>query len=553
MEDYSYRPLSTLAPAYRRQRTANPLHRAAPTLVAAVLAIAYLIVRPPGADLPAQLYRAHLFSVAGFSLWDNGWYGGHNLLAYSVLYPPLGWLLTPRLLGALAAVATAAVVEVVAYEYYGPEAWVGATWFGAATVVELVSGRLTFALGLLGVALTVLALQRDFYAPSGFTRTCAILAALLTALASPVAALFAALGGLTVLIVGPEPGDRMTGLLVLIAALLPVLILALLFPEGGHQPFAFSTLWPVLVAAIVIAILADGPALTVAAGLYAVGCTVAFLVHTPVGANAARLGELVAGPLIVFELYRRRDQIVPFGAVVLLAAIPLAYIQVKDAVTDTVHGTSGHAYTDSYYAPLISYLRRQPGGKSGAFRVEIPFTLGHWETYYVAKEIPLARGWERQLDVRDDSLFYGDRNLDATAYERWLHALAVRYVAVPDAPLDPSARAEVALIRSHPSYLKPVTRLRNWLVYEVRGAPPIVSGAATLMAMKTNSLDLHVSRKGQAMIRVRWSPYWKLTGVPGCVTADHGFTEITARATGAARLVTGFAPDRVGAKSSRCG
>ena len=46
----------------------------------------------------------------GFTLWDNSWYGGHHLPAYSLLAPALGALLGPRVLAALSmTVATRAV------------------------------------------------------------------------------------------------------------------------------------------------------------------------------------------------------------------------------------------------------------------------------------------------------------------------------------------------------------------------------------------------------------------------------------------------------------
>jgi hypothetical protein len=135
--------------------------RALPTLLAAVLAAAYLIAAPVGADLPAQLLRTKLFGVEGFGIWNNWWYAGHNLPGYSVLFPALAWLTTPQLMGALASVGTAAAFEALAYRAYGNDAWLGASWLGAATVTELLSGRLTFAFGLCGAALTALALQRQ--------------------------------------------------------------------------------------------------------------------------------------------------------------------------------------------------------------------------------------------------------------------------------------------------------------------------------------------------------------------------------------------------------
>ena len=63
------------------------------------LAAVYLIVAPASADLAAAGYRGELFSSAGFTLWDNAWYGGHDLLAYSVLAPALMTFLLLRVSG----------------------------------------------------------------------------------------------------------------------------------------------------------------------------------------------------------------------------------------------------------------------------------------------------------------------------------------------------------------------------------------------------------------------------------------------------------------------
>ena len=91
-----------------------------------------------------------------------------------------------------------------------------------------------------------------------------------------------------------------------------------------------------------------------------------------------------------------------------------------------------------YYRPLLSFLGRQPGPP---FRIEIPFTGFHWEAFEVASRFPLARGWERQLDIKYNHLFYGGALTPAT-YLAWLHKLGIRYVAVSDAGLDYSAKRE---------------------------------------------------------------------------------------------------------------
>ena len=86
--------------------------------LAALLAVAYLAIDPPSADLAGQEYRARL----GLVLWDNAWYGGHHMPGYSVLYPPLGAVLGPRLAGALAAVAATALFERLALSRWGERA-----------------------------------------------------------------------------------------------------------------------------------------------------------------------------------------------------------------------------------------------------------------------------------------------------------------------------------------------------------------------------------------------------------------------------------------------
>lgn len=530
--------------------------RAAPTLIAAVLAGAYLIIDPKGADLPAQLLRTKLFATAGFTLWNNWWYGGHSTLGYSVLFPPLAYLLTPQLVAALASVVTAAAGEALAHERFGHKAWLGSCWLAVGTVSELMSGRLTFALGLAAAALTALALQRQKPAAAAG-------AAFLTALVSPVAALFAALAGAATALGEPTRRNLTAGSAVVAAALLPVVALTIAFPEGGWQPFSFSDLWPLLLVVLLLPPLAGreiSPTERVAVALYGLGCLLAFVLHTPVGANAARLGQLAAGPLAAWYLYPRGTRRALIGLALL--AVPLTYIQFKDSVTDIAHGNRAPSDSAAYYQPLNRFLASQPGAAQDAFRVEIPFTQGHWETYYVAPQFPLARGWERQLDIKDNRLFY-DGPLTAARYKRWLKRLAVRYVAVADAPADYSARAELALIDGGLPYLRLVGRTAHWRIYRFMGATAIAQGAGTPTArggaatggLRADSVTLDISHPGRIYLRVRYSPYWRLSGVPGCVGPagnTHTFTAVKTTASGHARLTQDFSLARIGAESPRC-
>ena len=517
------------------------LKRAAPTLIAAVLATVYVIVSPPSFDLAAHLLRAKLFRAEGFGLWNNWWYAGHHTLGYSVLFPPIEAALTPQLAAGLACVGTAALFEVLAHDHFGADAWVGSAWFGAATASNLFTGRLAFAFGMLPAMAAMVALQRR---RAGLATTAAVLAAL----ASPVAALFAALGGASVaiakLITERKLRPALPGAAVVIGALLPVGLLTFAFPEGGSEPFTFATLWPVVVIAAVtfFAIPKDELALRIGVLLYGFGTLVAYGISSPVGSNAARLAALIAGPLAALLWFRRHPRWL------LAAVLPLAYVQWQAPVRDVNRSANDPSVQAAYYEPLLTFLRHQTGPP---FRIEIPFTKFHWETYDVAPYFPLARGWERQLDIKYNHLFY-DGTLDARTYEAWLRSLAVRFVAISDARLDFSAEKETALVRGGLPYLRLVMRSQHWRVYAVSDPTPIVEGAATLTHLGPDDLTINVHRAGKLFVRVRFTPYWSIEGGHGCVAPDGEFTSITAPRAERIRLAIAFAFDRIRAHSPRC-
>jgi hypothetical protein len=557
------RGLATAAPrpAHAQVQTAEQLdlRRLLPTLLAGALAAVYVIVSPPSLDLAAHLFRAKLFRAAGFGVWDNWWYAGHHTPGYSVLFPALAAASSPQLVAAIAATATAAVFEPLARRHFGPDAWLGALWFGLATATNLYTGRLTFAFGMLPAVGAALALQR------GRPWLAAALA-LLTALASPVAALFAALAG-AACAVGRLLGGRdarpalgglrarpalgglrarpaLAGLGTAAAALAPLIALAVAFPEGGSEPFAFTALWPLPLICLGALCVLPRRERTIRAGavMYALACIATFAVASPVGSNVARLGPLIGGPLAALALWPARRRLL------LLVVIPLLYLQLQAPVRDVSTAVGDPSASARYWWPLTSFLDRQAGPP---FRIEIPFTAFHREVYELAPRHPLARGWERQLDIKDDALFYRGRLTPARYYE-WLHQLAVRFVAVSDARLDYSAVREQALIDRGLPYLRLIGRTRHWRIYAVREPTPIVTGAATLSELGPNSVTLAARRAGSALVRVRFTPYWKLSGAPGCVAPAGDWTRVVLKQAGPTRLVISFTPARVGARSPRC-
>src|SRR3954471_16631499 len=192
-----------------------------PLLVAAALALAYLIVQPVSADLAAQVYRTDLFKEFGFTLWNGQWFAGHHTPGYSVLFPPVASVLGPRLVGALSAVAAAVLFERLTYPRWGAQARLGAIWFGAASATNLFTGRLTFAFGVAIGLGALLALQRE-REPLAFGL------AAVCSLASPV-------GGLVPALAGGADGlasRRRASLIVAGSAFVVAALLAAAFPEG---------------------------------------------------------------------------------------------------------------------------------------------------------------------------------------------------------------------------------------------------------------------------------------------------------------------------------
>ena len=200
-----------------------------------------------------------------------------------------------------------------------------------------------------------------------------------------------------------------------------------------------------------------------------------------------------------------------------LVAVPLILSQwgpAWGAMTSDPGQPSTHR---SFYTPLLTALTRAAAGEP-AGRVEVVPTEFHWEAVYVAPVMPLARGWERQLDEADDPLFYGDsRRLNAASYRAWLLDNGVRYVALPNAPLDFAGVAEAHLVAAGVPGLHLVWRSADWRLYQVEGSPGIVSAPARLVRQNGDRVVVTTPMPGPVLVRVRYSPDWQLSSGQGCV------------------------------------
>jgi hypothetical protein len=532
-----------------RRRLGVSAWTVAPSAVALAFGVLYLVLEPRPGDLAVHVFRADLFGREGFTLWNGHWYGGHHTPAYSVLSGPLSWLLGPRLVLVLSCVACAALFERLTRGHFAAaRARWGALWLGFGTVTLLATSRLPFALGTaLGLA-AALALQRGRPRPAaGFAFLCP--------LASPVAGLFTAMAGLAYALSaarGSARARRSAGAAVAVAALGPVLFLSAAFPEGGWAPFPFSAYLPIPIfcAACLVVLPREERALRVGAVLYAIGATLAVAYETPMGGTASRLGMLFGGPVLLCAVWDRlRRPSLALLAVAVAGFGLLGYWQWTSAFRDIDKAIHDPAAESGYFEPLRAYLATLPDQR----RIEIPFTSSRWENAEVAPLAPLARGWQRQLDTGRNPVFYrGD--LNRLTYASWLAENAVRYVALPSAKPDRSSYAERALIEDGLPYLRLRWRSREWRVYEVLPAAPMVvpQGRANVVLEQFGSdeLLLDVQRPGEALVRVRWTPYWFAAG--GCVERAGGWTRVIADERGFMRLSTRFAPERIVDHGRRC-
>ena len=513
----------------------NPPEWLAPAGVAGLLALLWLLFGPPTPDLAAQVYRAGLFEEHGFTLFNAQWFAGHHTPGYSLIFPPLAALIGPRVVGAAAAVLSAILFAKLAHDHFGDRARIGAIWFAAATATDLFIGRLTFALGVTFALAALLAWQR---------RRMGIAAALavVTTAASPVAGLFLAMGGVAHALAKWRRGGtgERAGLVVATAAFLPAAALAVAFPEGGSQPFGFWAFVCVVGAAVVVHRLlpSEERTLRTTALLYATATAAAFAIATPMGSNATRLAAMFAGPLLACALVGTRGR-----RVLIAAALPLLVYQWWGPVRE-VQKEDPSAQL-AFYEPLLDFLE---GRADASTRVEIPFTRMHWESVHVARRYPLARGWEAQLDGKYNPLFRQGRRLTSERYRHWLYENGVRYVAVPDVPLDPAAKNEARVIAQRPAFLRLVHSDPQWRIYEVRDARGLTrtGSGAQVRRIGPTSFTLRAKREGDVLVRVRFTPYWRVTKGDACVErATDDWTLVRARTPGTIRVAAKFDPVRI--------
>ena len=487
-----------------------------------------------GSDWPAHLFRIELFRDVGLTLWNGQWYGGHYTLGYSVVFPPLASWFGPLTVGIASSVVASAALAALLERYFGTAGAVAACWFAVGTAVNLAVGRLPFALGLAFGLVALLAYERRWWALG-------LVAAPLTSLASPVAGVFLAiaLGGIAIdLWLRRRAGEVVSLTVPVVMSVLaigPIIVTSLLFPDPGVFPFRGAAFAGVMASCIglVLVLPPSARVLRLSAAITAIASVPLFFVANPLGGNMTRMVVFFVLPVLVAALWKRRRRLVLVSGVPLALWLVLPGAASADRIGDP-------AADESYYAPVVDLVNAAEGPVG---RVEVPFTADHWEVAFVAGEIPIARGWERQVDIDRNEILYDDE-LTVDEYRAWVDANAVRWIALPDTELDEGGQAEAALLERGIDWLRLVRTTEHWRIWEVVDAAPIVEEPARLITETADEIVFTVDRPGPVLVRAWYMPYWSAEGDGACIEAsDDGLLRVIVDDPGVVRLRPEFSLD----------
>jgi hypothetical protein len=489
---------------------------------ALLLGLVWVFLPPSGSDLAAQVAHADFFGGAGWLPVDMRWFGGTDVIGYSLLSPPLMALLGVSAFAVLTTVLASGLLGVLLGRSGVPHPRAAALLGAGCFTANLMVGRLTFALGVsFGLATLLLMWVR------GRARIpLLVVGTMLTWAASPLAALFLAMVGVALFVRRQIPAGATlatTGGLLLLASTL--------LGQGGVMPMGAVDMTRGVVACALVAFVTRYHVVRIVAALSGLSLVFAYFIATPVGVNALRFPAIFAIPVALATSRLRWRSALPVLAATLILIPPMN-------LSDAVMGQP--ATQKHFFAALNHRLLTLP--VTG--RVEVVPTLDRWEAVYVASRVPLARGWMTQMDKANDPLFFDPALMTSMGYRQWLRRNAVQYVALSTAPPAAAGVTEKALVEAGLPYLTAIWHTKVWTLYAVRHPTSTVSGAV-LVSQDGSAVTFRASHPGTVIVRVQWSRWLTLDGSVGCLQRSGRWTRVRALTAGAYRLSSELLPDDV--------
>ncbi|AXI72144.1 MFS transporter [Streptomyces bacillaris] len=470
----------------------------------------FLFFANSGGDLAAQDAWAEFVGRHPGTAYNLAWYGGMHPVSYSVVSPYLMSVLGVRTTMMIAGTVSAGLTALILVRVRAVRNPLACSLAGVfAYLCNALSGRVTFGLGMMFAVGAVAAVfcwpYRWRYKRWAKAAVAAPLAALATA-SSPVAGLFLGVVAAALFLHKRRPGAYAIGL----APVAVVGLSSLLFPFSGTQPMSLGTVSLPLLFSILVFLLVprDWSTVRTAAAVYGAGTVLTYFVDSQIGSNVTRMAMLFAGVVLLAALPYTVPRSRRWYALVLAFAGLNFWIGFKSV--DDIVRTAPTASWARELAPLVNQLQ-QVGAERG--RVEVVPASSHREASALAA-YNLARGWNRQADMKRNPLFYDD-TLNAVNYRQWLDRWAVHYVVLPTGKPDSGARQEAELVGGGLSYLREIWGDENWKLYRVLEPTPLADPPATVERAGANELTIRVESAGRVLIRIPYSRWLALVDEQG--------------------------------------
>ncbi|WP_406004162.1 MULTISPECIES: MFS transporter [unclassified Streptomyces] len=489
-----------------RRARAERLLRHPVTIATAAAAVTHLLwvlfFANSGGDLAAQDAWAEFVGRHPGTAYNLAWYGGMHPVSYSVVSPYLMSLLGVRTTMMIAGTVSAALTALILVRVRAVRNPLACSLAGAfAYLCNALSGRVTFGLGMMFAVGATAAVfcwpYRWRYKRWAKAAVAAPLAGLATA-SSPVAGLFLGVVAAALFLNKRRPGAYALGL----APVAVVALSAWLFPFSGTQPMSVATLSLPFIFSVLVFVLVprDWKTVRTAAAVYGVGTLLTYFIDSQIGSNITRMAMLFAGVVFLAALPYTAPRSRRWYALIIAFTGLNFWIGFKSV--DDIVRTAPTASWARELAPLVNELQ-QVGAERG--RVEVVPASSHREASALAPYVNLARGWNRQADMKRNPLFYDD-TLDSANYRQWLDRWAVHYVVLPTGTPDSNgAVQEAQLVDGGLPYLKPVWSDANWRLFEVDGPVPLADPPATVDRAEAGELTIHVKTPGRILIRIPYS------------------------------------------------
>ena len=490
-----------------------------PGIVFALISVVMNQLGIVGWDTPAHLYKTAILQEQKAIFWDNNWYGGaYDIIGYGLVF----YLVAQFIDYTALVVLSAAVLPVLFYLYmrrsYGDTSYWPAVSLVLVLAIYLANGQdpFLFAMALMMAAMVLLAYRHPILA---------VLPAAAAIFANPVAMVVGAVFLIAELIARPSVRGRyLRALLYLSPVLFARILVGVIFYERGTYVYDLSSVLLFVgygVVGYLFVRLSRDPERQAKGVLFlcfigfAVAC--ALVPGNPIGFDIGRFFFLFGLPLLV-SIRRLLLPAVVSGFFILAVAggqmVPPAsqYFRVAEQPSTQA----------AIFTPALSFAARHYDPN---YRFDVVALQTHWEAYYFpVNGFPITRGWYRQADALHNQVLSG--SFSAAAYTAWLRQMGVKYVFLPNAPLDWSGPRETHILQTAADFTR-IWGDSEWTVYELKNPSPMAVGLngqpdAKVVSLLHQAIYLQVPRAGDYLIKITYSPYWQITEGTGSLSQSSG-------------------------------